>query len=145
MARAGKSAPAISTSVSRRAMLSLGLLACSVVMVAVLIERGLAFRRNGRLDVRALRADILTLLSKDRPDEALTLCASTPGPVSAVLLAIEMVADKATIREGCNLCGACREACTFEAISIEVGAEPAPAANSSGVWVLAEQRDGCVL
>jgi biopolymer transport protein ExbB len=55
-------------------------------MVAVLIERGLAFYRNGKLDVRSLRAKILTLLEQDRIDEAMNLCAGTPCPVSAVLL-----------------------------------------------------------
>ena len=32
------------------------LMACSVIMVAVLIERGLAFHRNAKLDIRTLRA-----------------------------------------------------------------------------------------
>ena len=62
------------------------LMACSVVMVAVLIERGLAFYRNSRIDVRSLRAKILTSIEEDRVDEAMNLCASTPSPVSAVLL-----------------------------------------------------------
>jgi biopolymer transport protein ExbB len=48
------------------------LMACSVIMVAVLIERGRAFYLNSRVDIRALRA--------------MTLCASTPSPVSAVML-----------------------------------------------------------
>jgi len=42
------------------------LMTCSVIMVAVLIERGLAFYRNGRVDVRSLRAKILTLIEEDR-------------------------------------------------------------------------------
>lgn len=65
-------------------MIPLGL--CSIVMVAVLFERGRAFYLNSRVDVRSLRAQILALLAEDRIDEAITLCASTPGPVSAVLL-----------------------------------------------------------
>jgi biopolymer transport protein ExbB len=65
-------------------MIPLGM--CSVVMVAVLIERTLAFRRNGRIDTRSLRAKVRTLVAEDRLDEALTLCASTPSPVAAVLL-----------------------------------------------------------
>ena len=67
-------------------MLMIPLAACSIAMLAVLIERGLAFRNNGRIDIRSLRAKILTLLGEDRLQEAMTVCASTPGPVSAVLL-----------------------------------------------------------
>ena len=66
--------------------LMIPLMACSVVMVAVLIERWLAFHRNGKLDTRTLRANIRRLLAQDRVDEAMTMCAGTPGPVSAVLL-----------------------------------------------------------
>ena len=62
------------------------LIACSVLMVAVLIERGRAFYLNGKIDVRAMRAKMLTLLGQDRLEDAMALCASTPGPVSAVLL-----------------------------------------------------------
>jgi len=62
------------------------LLASSVCMLAVLIDRGLAFYRYGKLDIRTMRAKILALLKEDRVDEAMTLCASTPSPVSAVLL-----------------------------------------------------------
>lgn len=65
-------------------MIPLGV--CSVVMVAVLIERALAFYHNSRIDVRALRAKVRTLVAEDRMDEALTLCASTPSPVAAVLM-----------------------------------------------------------
>ena len=62
------------------------LIGCSVVMVAVLIERGLAFYRNQRIDVRSLRQQVTGLLAENRLAEAITLCGSTPGPVSAVLL-----------------------------------------------------------
>ena len=62
------------------------LMTCSVIMLAVLIERGLAFHRNGKIDNRTLRAKILAHVSEGRLEEAMTLCASTPGPVSAVLL-----------------------------------------------------------
>ena len=62
------------------------LMACSVCMLAVLIERGLAFYRYGKLDIATLRAKILALLGEDRLEEAMTVCASTPSPVSAVLL-----------------------------------------------------------
>ncbi len=57
---------------------------------------------------------------------------------------IEIVNDKARIKEGCTLCGACRDACACDAIIIE---EPVMTAAPSGdvhrgVWVFAEQRDG---
>jgi len=62
------------------------LMTCSVIMVAVLIERGLAFHRNAKLDIRTLRAKVLALLGEGRIADAMNVCASTPGPVSAVLL-----------------------------------------------------------
>lgn len=56
---------------------------------------------------------------------------------------IEIVDEKAHIRDGCTLCGACQEVCEYHAIQSEAVAE-APAASDShrGVWVFAEQRDG---
>ncbi|MEE8471191.1 MAG: FAD-binding protein [Dehalococcoidia bacterium] len=54
---------------------------------------------------------------------------------------IEMVDDVAQIKEGCNLCGACVEACASDAIIIEA-AEREVSEGYSGVWVFAEQRDG---
>lgn len=62
------------------------LMACSVIMLAVLIERGLAFFRYSRIDLLELRRQVLSLVEADRIDEAMTLCAQTPSPVSAVLL-----------------------------------------------------------
>jgi biopolymer transport protein ExbB len=62
------------------------LLICSILTLAVLIERIHAFYRNSKVDVPALRAQIMEFLRKNRLDDTLTLCASTPGPVAAVLL-----------------------------------------------------------
>ena len=54
-----------------------------------------------------------------------------------------MIDDKAQIQEGCTLCGACQEACSYEAILIEVTTEtPTPNNGHHGIWVFAEQRDG---
>jgi electron transfer flavoprotein alpha subunit len=52
-----------------------------------------------------------------------------------------MVDDQPVVGDGCNLCGACVDACPEEAISIE-GQKDAVAAPSdaSGVWVFAERR-----
>lgn len=62
------------------------LLACSIAALAVLIDRAKAFYDNTKLDTRALRAQLQTLLAEHRLQDAMTLCASTPGPISAVLL-----------------------------------------------------------
>jgi len=63
------------------------LMVCSILTVAVLIDRAWAFHANRKTDTRALRARILELLAAGQADEAALLCANTPGPVSAVLLA----------------------------------------------------------
>jgi biopolymer transport protein ExbB len=62
------------------------LLACSVVAVAVLIDRFLVFRRVVRIDNQSLRAQVLELVRQRKLLEAARLCSSTPGPVSAVML-----------------------------------------------------------
>lgn len=59
---------------------------CSLLALAVNIDKIRAFHANSRIDVRSLRANVLTLLREHRVKDAITLCASTPGPVSAVLL-----------------------------------------------------------
>lgn len=61
------------------------LLACSIAALAVIMDRLKAFYDNSKLDTRALRAETITLLAEDRVSDAMTLCASTPSPVSAVL------------------------------------------------------------
>lgn len=63
------------------------LLACSIAALAVLIDRIVAFTRYSKIDNRALRANLLSLLREERLTDAKTLCNSTPGPVSAVLMA----------------------------------------------------------
>ncbi len=56
---------------------------------------------------------------------------------------LELVDDKVRLKEGCTLCGACREACVYDAIIIETAAEPATTGDSyRGIWVFAEQQDG---
>jgi len=62
------------------------LLACSILTLAVLIDRGYAFYLHSKTDTRAVRARALELVRDDRVDEAAALCAGTPSPVSAVLL-----------------------------------------------------------
>jgi electron transfer flavoprotein alpha subunit len=57
---------------------------------------------------------------------------------------LDLVENKAVIREGCTLCGACREVCPFEAISIEREAASATPSIEKyrGVLVFAEQHRG---
>lgn len=58
--------------------------------------------------------------------------------------AITLPDDVAVIdKDACVLCGACVQACPFEAIVItKKAAEAADKSQYSGVWVYAEQRDG---
>ena len=56
---------------------------------------------------------------------------------------LDIIDDKVQLKEGCNLCGACRDACSYEAISIEALPESTAISDSArGVWVFAEQRCG---
>ena len=56
---------------------------------------------------------------------------------------LDIVDDKLQLKEGCNLCGACQDACSYDAISIEAVPETAEVSDSHrGVWVFAEQRHG---
>lgn len=63
------------------------LIICSVMALAVLIDRLWAFYENAKIDYRALRAQIRKLIKEGKIKEAALLCINTPGPVSAVLLA----------------------------------------------------------
>jgi electron transfer flavoprotein alpha subunit len=58
--------------------------------------------------------------------------------------AIEMENKKARwIEDRCTLCGACLESCKFEALSGEIPTREIPDfSDRTGVWVMAEQRDG---
>jgi len=62
------------------------LLACSILVLSVFIDRARAFWTNRRVDSRSLRSRILALLEAGQLSEAASLCAQTPGPVSAVIL-----------------------------------------------------------
>ena len=59
----------------------------SVVAVAVVLDRLRAFRSYQRIDNRSLRSQVNRLLYEGDREQAALLCAQTPGPVSAVLLA----------------------------------------------------------
>lgn len=68
-------------------MMMIPLLACSVIGLAVIIDRVIAFYLNSKLDTRALRAQLMRHLRRGEVKDAALLCISTPGPVAAVLLA----------------------------------------------------------
>jgi biopolymer transport protein ExbB len=63
------------------------LVCCSILALAVFIDRLLAFRSNANVDVRSLRARVMDALRAGDVQEAAVLCTDTPGPVSAALLA----------------------------------------------------------
>jgi len=63
------------------------LLACSVIALAVILDRLMAFYANSKVDVPALRSHLMRLLREHKVKEAAALCANTPSPVAAVLLA----------------------------------------------------------
>ncbi len=58
----------------------------SVLTLAVIIERCIAFYQNRSINIGALRAEVLGLLAEGREDDAIMICASTPSPVAAVML-----------------------------------------------------------
>jgi len=56
---------------------------------------------------------------------------------------LEIMDDKVQLEEGCTLCGACQEACVYEAIFIETLPETEVLSDRHrGIWVFAEQRNG---
>lgn len=63
------------------------LLICSVLALAVFLDRLWAFYSNSRVDTRALRAQLMRHLERGEVKEAALLCENTPSPISAVLLA----------------------------------------------------------
>jgi len=68
-------------------LMMIPLMICSVLSVAVLLDRAWAFYANSKIDVRALRAQLMKFLRRSQIKDAALLCVNTPGPVSAVLLA----------------------------------------------------------
>lgn len=67
--------------------LMIPLLLCSLVSLAVVYDRWLAFRANRKVDTRSLRANVLSLLRKDDVAGAIAECENARGPVASVLLA----------------------------------------------------------
>lgn len=60
---------------------------CSIIAIGVVLDRFLAFRSYAGIDNRSLRARVMEYVWGGDLEKAALLCAKTPGPVSAVLLA----------------------------------------------------------
>lgn len=63
------------------------LMACSIVSLAVVYDRWMAFRANRRIDTRSLRSKVLANLRDGRIKLAISECESARGPLASVLLA----------------------------------------------------------
>jgi len=63
------------------------LLACSLVSLAVVYDRWVAFRENRKIDTLSLRSKVMTSLRGNNIDAAIAECATAGGPVASVLLA----------------------------------------------------------
>lgn len=66
--------------------LMIPLMACSLVSLAVVYERWVAFRANRKIDTHSLRSKVLACLRAGNPEGAIAECAATGGPVASVLL-----------------------------------------------------------
>jgi biopolymer transport protein ExbB len=73
-----------------------GLLALSVIGVAVIIERWITLAK-ARADVRKLMEGVVGALKKGRLDEAVDICANTRGPIPQILHAGLRQAKKGTV------------------------------------------------
>jgi len=63
------------------------LMACSIVSLAVVYDRWMAFRANRKIDTRSLRSKVLAHLRVGRINGAISECESARGPIASVLLA----------------------------------------------------------
>ena len=65
----------------------IALIACSLVSLAVVYDRWIAFRENSKIDTLSLRSKVLANLREGNIDAAISECAAAGGPVASVLLA----------------------------------------------------------
>ncbi len=63
------------------------LMACSIVSLAVVYDRWMAFRANRKVDTRALRSKVMADLRASNMGGAISECESARGPIASVLLA----------------------------------------------------------
>ncbi|MEX1267963.1 MAG: MotA/TolQ/ExbB proton channel family protein [Balneolaceae bacterium] len=67
--------------------LMIPLVLCSMISLAVVYDRWMAFRENRKIDTRSLRAKVLTGLRENNIPAAISACEAAKGPVASVLLA----------------------------------------------------------
>ena len=63
------------------------LMLCSLVSLAVVFDRWMAFWANRKIDTRSLRATVMANLRRGDIDRAIDECESVRGPIASVLLA----------------------------------------------------------
>ena len=63
------------------------LMLCSLVSLAVVYDRWMAFRANRKIDTRSLRSKVLSHLREDNIADAIAECEASSGPIASVLLA----------------------------------------------------------
>ncbi len=63
------------------------LMLCSLVSLAVVYDRWMAFRANRKIDTRSLRSKVLSHLREDNIAGAIAECEASSGPIASVLLA----------------------------------------------------------
>mgnify|MGYP002622065312 CR=1 FL=1 len=63
------------------------LMICSLISLAVVYDRWLAFRDNRKIDTRSLRSKVLAHLRKNDLAAAMEECKAARGPIASVLLA----------------------------------------------------------
>lgn len=67
--------------------LMIPLMLCSLVSLAVVYDRWMAFRENRKIDTRSLRSKVLARLRENNIPGAITECETAKGPIASVLLA----------------------------------------------------------
>ncbi len=67
--------------------LMIPLMLCSLVALAVVYDRWMAFRENRKIDTRSLRSKVLANLRENNIPGAISECEASKGPVASVLLA----------------------------------------------------------
>ena len=67
--------------------LMIPLMLCSLVSLAVVYDRWMAFRANRKIDTRALRSNVMAKLRQDNIAGAISECEAARGPIASVMLA----------------------------------------------------------
>lgn len=62
------------------------LVLCSMISLAVVFDRWLAFRENRKIDTRSLRSKVLNQLRENNISGAISACETARGPIASVLL-----------------------------------------------------------